>query len=133
MLFTCDLPQKPLVVWCKKGESWNDSPSFWLTNSTLFLFGLLLGDEIAASLEFGDFLGGNFDSLASLRVLGGAGFALDNAEGAEADESHFLSFVQLLSDGGEASIHSLFGGHFGHAGLLGHGVNKFGFVHNDYV
>ena len=87
-------------------------------------------DELAASLELGDLLGGHFDGLAGAGVLGGAGFALHNAEGAEADEGDFLALLELLLDGVEASAHCLFGGDFGHAGLLGHCVNKFGFVHD---
>ena len=93
----------------------------------------LLFEELAAGFELGHFLGGHFDGFAGAGVLGGAGFALCNAEGAEANEGHFLAFFQLFLNGVEASGHSLFGGYFGHAGLCGHGVNKFSFVHNDNV
>lgn len=95
--------------------------------------GSLLFEELAAGFELGHFLGGNLDGFAGAGVLGGAGFALHNAEGTEANEGHFLAFLQFCLDGIEASGHCLFGGNFGHAGLGGHGVNKFSFVHNDNV
>jgi hypothetical protein len=104
----------------KKGE-FHNSPSFD--------YAKLLFDEFAAGFEFGHFLGGHFDGLAGAGVLGGAGFALHHAEGTEADKGHFVAFLELLLDGGEASGHSLFGGNFGHAGFGGHCVNKFSFVH----
>ena len=90
---------------------------------------LFLFEELAAGFEFGHFLGGHFDGFASAGVLGGASFALHHAEGTETDEGHLLAFFQLLLDGVEASGHSLFGSDFGHTGLIGHGVNKFSFVH----
>ena len=96
----------------------------------LFLLGgFLLGKKIAAGFEFGNFLGGNLNGLASLRVLGGAGFALDDTEGTEADQGHFLAFVQFLLNAVEAGIHGSLRGNFRHAGLGGDGVDKFGFVH----
>ena len=103
-------------------------------NDLFFLLGGLLGnEEVAAGFELGDLLGGDLHGGAGLRVLGGAGLAGGDAEGAEANEGDFLAFVQLLLDGGEGGVHGLFGGHFGHAGLGGDGVNKFGFVHSDNV
>jgi hypothetical protein len=125
--------KRVLVRKQKEGGPLGSTFFLLMIQKTLFLFGLFLGDEAAAGFEFGNFLGGNLNGLAGLGVLGGAGLALHNAEGTEANEGHLLAFVQLLLDGGEASVHSLFSGHFGHAGLGGHGVNKFGFVHNDFV
>ena len=93
----------------------------------------VLFEQVAAGFEFGDLLGGHFDGFAGAGVLGGAGFTLHNAEGAEADKGHFLAFLELLLNAVEASGHCLFGGDFGHAGLFGHCVNKFGFVHADNV
>ena len=113
----------------KKEANRSGFASFCLTKSLFSLLGFL-DEQVAASFELGDLLGGNLNGGAGLRVLGGAGLALNDAEGTKANQSDFLALVELLLDAGEASIHSLFGGHFGHAGFGGNCVNKFGFVHN---
>lgn len=104
---------------------------FTIAKDLFFLLGSFLGSkEVATGFELSDLLGGDLHGGAGLRVLGGASLAGRHAEGAEADEADLLAFVQLLFDGIKASVHSLFSGHFRHAGLGGDGVNKFGFVHN---
>ena len=80
---------------------------------TLFTFPLVMHERTKEAVSAG--------RKYLVYMLGGAGFALHNAEGTEADEGHFLAFFQLLLDGVEASGHSLFGSDFGHAGLFGHG------------
>ena len=86
----------------KKASLKGDSLFFQNTCCLFFLLGsgFLGNNEVATSFKFGDLLSGDLDSGTGLRVLGGASFALDNAEGTEADEAHLLAFVQLLGDGG---------------------------------
>jgi hypothetical protein len=82
-----------------------------------------------AGLEGGSLAGSDFHGSAGAGVAGHAGRTALRFESAKADQLHFVTLGQALSDHVENAVQSRFGFFLGHFGLGCQSRNQFTFIH----
>ena len=84
--------------------------------------------EVGTGFELHDLLGRDLDLFAGLRVAAFAGGTLGDAEGAEADEGHAVTFFQRFRGVVHEGIQRTLGVGFGDLRFGGDRLDQFGFV-----
>lgn len=82
-----------------------------------------------AGLEGGNLGSSDGDGLLGAGIQAGTLGAVLHLERAKAHQLHLLLGLQTLGDGGQSGVDSSLGSLLGQTGLLGDGIDQFGFIH----